>query len=125
MRVRICYGRQAARHGSLRLGMWLGDRMGDRPISTIMSFPKGHDNPPTRALAGIGSPFPRPFQQHVLVHPEHGTIEIILEDVSCHHEWIHGEGANISIHRAMGDNRVVGATLPLRNWKGYLPVDIL
>lgn len=77
-------------------------------------------------MSDLWKPSSRPkFQQHVFVHPECGTIDIVLEDVSCHHEWIHGEGADISIWRAMTDNRVVGATLPLRNWKGSLPVDIL
>lgn len=43
-----------------------------------------------------------------------GTVEIALENVHCHHEWIRGEGADIAIWRAMDDERIVGATLPYR-----------
>jgi hypothetical protein len=67
----------------------------------------------------------RKFQPHILAMPEYGIVEIILEDAPCYHDWIKGEGADISIWRAMDDNRVVGATLPLRNWKGSLPVGII
>ena len=66
----------------------------------------------------------QPFQPNVWIRADIGVIDITLEDVACYHEWIKGEGADISIWRAMNDNRVVGATLPLRNWKGTLPVDI-
>ncbi len=63
---------------------------------------------------------PRKFHPSVWVRPEEGLIEICLEDVACHHEWIEGEGADISIWRANGDWRVVGVTLPLRKWAGFL-----
>lgn len=67
----------------------------------------------------------RPFQQHILVKPEFGTVDIALEDVPCYHEWIKGEGADISVWRAMDGNRVVGATLPLRAWNSSLPVEVI
>jgi hypothetical protein len=62
----------------------------------------------------------RKFHPSVWVQPKHGLIEICLEDVACYHEWIRGEGADISIWRAMKDKRVVGVTLPLRKWEGFL-----
>lgn len=58
---------------------------------------------------------PLPFRPHVLVMAQEGIIEVVLENASCVHEWIKGEGADISIWRAQDDNRVVGATLPYRN----------
>ena len=51
-------------------------------------------------------------------------IDIALEDVPCYHEWIKGESATCSLWKAFDNDRIVGATLPLRNWKGTLPVDI-
>ena len=67
---------------------------------------------------------PGPFVQSVWVRPEFGIVEIALEDVSYHVEWIKGEGADIGIWRAQDDDRVVGATLPLRNWKRSFGVAI-
>lgn len=58
------------------------------------------------------------------MRPEHGLIDIALEDVPCYHEWIKGESATCSLWKAFDNDRIVGATLPLRNWKGTLPVDI-
>lgn len=58
---------------------------------------------------------PEPFRPHVWARPQEGIVEVALEDVACYHEWLKGEGADISIWRACGDNRVVGATLPYRD----------
>lgn len=66
--------------------------------------------------------FEKPFQPNILIQPNVGTIEIVLEDVSCYHEWINKEGADISIWRAMDDDRVVGATLPIRKWNGSMDI---
>jgi len=65
------------------------------------------------------------FQQYVLVQPEVKTLEIMLEDTPYYAEWIKGEGADISIYRAIDNDRVVGALLPLRNFNGKLPVEII
>jgi hypothetical protein len=74
----------------------------------------------------LGKRKPRKFRPHVWIRPDIGTVEITLEDVSCHHEWIKGEGADSSVWRAMDDDRVVGATLPLRNWNGKkFPVQVV
>jgi len=62
----------------------------------------------------------RKFRPHIWVQPEHGIIEVVLEGVACYHEWITKEGGDMSVWRAMDDDRVVGATLPLRSWNGYL-----
>lgn len=68
----------------------------------------------------------RDFNPFVIVDPENKYVEIVLEDVSYHAEWIKGEGADIAIYHALSpDNRVVGAFLPLRVWKGKFPVEIL
>lgn len=62
---------------------------------------------------------PKKFQQHVWVRPDVGLVEIYLEDVSYHAEWIKGEGADIAILRANDKtNRVVGVVLPLRKYDG-------
>lgn len=67
----------------------------------------------------------RDFHPNVLVDTENKFVQIFLEDCSFYAEWIKGEGADIAIYRANDDNRVVGAMLPLRIWKGQLPVDII
>jgi hypothetical protein len=41
-------------------------------------------------------------------------VDVFLEDVPFYGEWIKGEGADICLHRAQDDDRIVGATLPLR-----------
>lgn len=67
--------------------------------------------------AVAGGPL-KPFQPHVVVRPADGLLEIVLEDVSCHHSWIPGEGADISLmHANDASNRVVGALLPLNGTK--------
>jgi hypothetical protein len=78
-----------------------------------------HGNPPSfeafmKQLRSKGTGTLRPFMAFVWPRPEFGIVEIALEDVPCHHEWIKGEGADMSIWRALDDDRVVGATLPLR-----------
>lgn len=45
----------------------------------------------------------------------HGTVDVCLENVPCYHDWIGGEGADVSLWRAMDDDRIVGATLPLKD----------
>lgn len=69
---------------------------------------------------------PKEFHPGVIVDPIYGkAVEIYLEDVSYYAEWIKGEGGDIAIYRANDDDRVVGAYLPLRVWKGQFPVSIL
>jgi tetrahydromethanopterin S-methyltransferase subunit F len=68
---------------------------------------------------------PREFHPGVVVDPENKRIDIYLEDVSYHSEWIKGEGGDIGLYRAMDDNRVIGAALPLNVWKGKFPILIL
>lgn len=65
------------------------------------------------------------FQQHVVVDTKNAAVEVWLEDCSYHADWIAGEGADIAIFRANQDDRVIGVRLPLRNWNGKLPVDVL
>lgn len=67
---------------------------------------------------------PREFHPSVHVDVENKRVEIYLEDVSFYSEWIKGEGADIGIYKAMDNNRVVGAALPLNIWKGKFPVCI-
>lgn len=68
----------------------------------------------------------REFHPCVMVDPENKCVEIVLEDVSYYAEWIKGEGADIAIYHAISpDNRVVGAFLPLRVWKGKFPITFL
>lgn len=56
---------------------------------------------------------PKPFKPHVWWRPQEGLVEVALEDVSCYHEWIPGEGGDISLwHANDSTKRVVGATLP-------------
>ncbi len=40
-------------------------------------------------------------------------IQVILEDVPYHGQWIPGEGADIALYRALDDDRIVGANLLL------------
>ena len=68
---------------------------------------------------------PGKFQQGALVRPEFGVVDVFLEDVPFFAEWLKGERADISILRAVDDNRVVGAHLPLRNFNGKFRVVIL
>jgi hypothetical protein len=51
----------------------------------------------------------QPFTPHAFIDRENRCIEIVLEDVSSYNEWIKGEGADISLIRAMDGDRVVGA----------------
>jgi hypothetical protein len=46
--------------------------------------------------------------------PENQRVTIILEDVPMHAVWVGNEDGDITLYRAMDDNRVVGAFLPLR-----------
>jgi len=50
---------------------------------------------------------------HLFVNEAGRCVEVFLEDVPFYGEWIRGEGADICLHRAQDDNRIVGATLPL------------
>lgn len=55
----------------------------------------------------------------VLADGIHGRcVSIMTEDVAFYAEWIKGEGGDISLYRALDDNRLIGALLPLRNWSG-------
>lgn len=47
-------------------------------------------------------------------------VSIFTENVPYHAEWIKGEGGDISLYRAMDDNRIIGAHLPLRNFSGRI-----
>jgi hypothetical protein len=61
---------------------------------------------------------PRKFKPHVVMDIDNQCIHINLEDCESYSEWIKGEGGDITLQRAMNDNRVIGALLPLRKWKG-------
>jgi phenolic acid decarboxylase len=61
----------------------------------------------------------------VTVHEDAKSIEIMLEDVVYYAEWIEGEGGDISLYRAVDDNRVVGAWFPLRVYNGKICTDII
>ena len=65
------------------------------------------------------------FQPHAVVNTIGNCLEVVLEDCAYYAEWIKGEGGDISLYRAMDDNRVIGALLPLRNWNGKFPIDII
>jgi hypothetical protein len=67
----------------------------------------------------------KPFTPHAFIDRENRCIEIVLEDVSSYNEWIKGEGADISLIRAMDGDRVVGARLPLKLTVNNFPVDIV
>lgn len=56
----------------------------------------------------------------VLTSNEGQCVTILTEAVATHAEWIKGEGADICLYRALDDNRLVGALLPLRNWNGQI-----
>jgi len=55
------------------------------------------------------------------IDAENKAISIFLEDTAQYSEWIKGEGADICIYRAINNDRIVGARLPLHNWNGKLP----
>jgi len=40
-------------------------------------------------------------------------VQVVLEDVPYRAEWIPGEGADVALYRALDDDRIVGANLPL------------
>lgn len=65
------------------------------------------------------------FHPSILIDTKNKFVEIHLEDCAYYAEWIKGEGGDISIYRANDDNRVVGAFLPLRIWKGKFPIEII
>jgi len=68
------------------------------------------------------------FKTRLVINTIGQCIELCIDpDEACYHEWIQGEGADISIWRAFSDNRVVGVTLPLKNWDGKstIHVDII
>lgn len=68
-----------------------------------------------RIMALIGRPARvGAFKPSMFLNEDGKCWEIYLEDVPHHHEWIKGEGADISLWRAMDDNRIVGATLPYK-----------
>lgn len=64
------------------------------------------------------------FHPGAMVDVDNRRVEILLEDVAYYAEWIKGEGADISIYRAMDDNRVIGGVFELREWKGQFPISI-
>lgn len=65
------------------------------------------------------------FQPHAVANTHGNCLQIFLEDCSYYAEWIKGEGGDIALYRAMDNNRVVGANLPLTKWNGKFPIDIV
>ncbi len=65
------------------------------------------------------------FQPHIMIDIENQLVHIFLEECESYSEWIKGEEAHVALKRAMDDNRVVGALLPLKNWNGKFPVIII
>lgn len=56
-----------------------------------------------------------PFKKTlILIDDDNRALEIILEDCSMYAEWIKGEGGDICIYRAVQDDRLVGARLPMK-----------
>lgn len=75
-------------------------------------------NPVEKALTEIFGK-PRKFKPYVSVNKRGNTLEVYLEEVNCYHDWIEGEGADISIIRANDDDRAIGVILPLpKNFEG-------
>jgi hypothetical protein len=68
---------------------------------------------------------PKKFQPHIVVDVDNKCMHVNLEDCESVSEWIQHEGADMVLRRALDDNRVVGALLPMRNWNGKLPVHLL
>ena len=57
---------------------------------------------------------PKQFTPVVTINEKEGLLEIMLDDCSCHAEWIEGEHACVAIYRSNQTGRVVGAMLPIQ-----------
>jgi hypothetical protein len=55
---------------------------------------------------------PKGFKPNIFISG--GLAILFLEDVPHHHDWIVGEGADVSMIRAVDDNRVIGVCLNSR-----------